>query len=439
MKKFLLVLLLFSAHDTSTMQTLAEKATHSGASRLMEIPFSQAEQNLGTLPLEVREQIKQALLRTYRFAIWKTCLNPLILGGINPGFRGSPTINAIALSKDHRYAFAGGEKGALCFWDLHQDPVVSAELKGHAHNISQIALSHNTNSAVSFERETVRIWDLSRLGQTSLISKVFNHAQRVPEAFALSDTNGMAVSGWQFNNLNISEWELEKGPQSAVQQVTSAVLRSRHDMVINSIKLSPTGRYALTTSANNRIIAWDLDKRALQTCTVIEGPAANVLCTAISRNGRFGATGSSDSTFRLYDFQQKKLVHEFHDDSKSMIRCVAISNDGTFALSAAWDSLVAIDVSKQPIVSEKLDAHICLVSFIALSEDGKGLLIASNNTVTFCDLDPLQKLTPLQALATIRFLLGTLSIENGAHVLSTLPEWLSSKLGLSGKFSEHTK
>jgi len=72
-----------------------------------------------------------------------------------------------------------------------------------------------------------------------------------------------------------------------------------------------------------------------------EGEQSQVRTVAVSRNGKFVASGSSDNTIIIYDAAtyKTKAILEGH---KSYVMSIAFSPDGTHLVSGSYDKTLKI-------------------------------------------------------------------------------------------------
>ena len=130
---------------------------------------------------------------------------------------------------------------------------------------------------------------------------------------------------------------------------------------------------------------------------------------ALSRGRKFLATGSMDSTARLWDVADGKEVRSFEGPA-SMVSTIAFSRDAKWLVSGNADHVARLwDVSKEGQQPKVLSGHSGPITSMVLTEDGKRLASASHDgTIRFWDLGTGQTLCRL-----LSFQGGTWAVTDG--------------------------
>ncbi|KAH6641786.1 hypothetical protein F5144DRAFT_643434 [Chaetomium tenue] len=155
-----------------------------------------------------------------------------------------------------------------------------------------------------------------------------------------------------------NRWIIEQAP---LQTYISALLFSPLDSIIRRMFAKEEPGWVLTKPAVERI--WS---QCLQT---FEGHGRPVSSVAFSSDSSRIASGSDDSTIRIWDAKLGKEVRklEGHDSS---ISSVAFSSDSSRIVSGSFDSTIRIWDVKSGKEVRKLEGHSDRVSSVALSSDG---------------------------------------------------------------------
>ncbi|HEV3084515.1 MAG TPA: serine/threonine-protein kinase [Gemmataceae bacterium] len=102
-----------------------------------------------------------------------------------------------------------------------------------------------------------------------------------------------------------------------------------------------------------------------------------VTALAVSRDGQFALSGSSDKTLKLWEINSGRLVQTFPGHTDRVLS-VALSPDGRQALSGSADRTVRLwDLSTGK--ARSFEGHAAAVTSVAFSPDGRQALSGSND------------------------------------------------------------
>ncbi|MBB5119965.1 hypothetical protein AF335_23015 [Streptomyces eurocidicus] len=118
----------------------------------------------------------------------------------------------------------------------------------------------------------------------------------------------------------------------------------------------------------------------------LKGHERDIVCLAVSRDGRFLATGGYDKNVKLWDLTagREKFTCEGHTDAAIS---VAFGADGTLLYSGAFKELLVWDVNSGA-AKEKLatyNGEFDYVSCLATSPDGKTLAVGVGSRIELMD------------------------------------------------------
>jgi len=143
-----------------------------------------------------------------------------------------------------------------------------------------------------------------------------------------------------------------------------------HTAPVRDIVISKDGHRALTTGFDDLVILWDLDKNEPRLEFV--GHEAAVNAAAFLGPDRIASVGD-DGTLRIWDAATAKPLLKIDAHAKKTVS-IAISPDGRFIATGAWDRLVKVwDAGTGRLVRE-FDGHRASVNAVAFTGDGRFVL-----------------------------------------------------------------
>ncbi|GFP82620.1 transcription initiation factor TFIID subunit 5 [Phtheirospermum japonicum] len=104
-------------------------------------------------------------------------------------------------------------------------------------------------------------------------------------------------------------------------------------------QFSPAGHYFASASHDRTARIWSVDR--IKPLRIMAGHLSDVDCVQWHANCTYVATGSSDRTVRLWDVQSGECVRMFIGH-RSMILCLAMSPDGRYMASGDEDGTIMI-------------------------------------------------------------------------------------------------
>ncbi|MGL5082217.1 MAG: protein kinase domain-containing protein [Microcoleaceae cyanobacterium] len=132
--------------------------------------------------------------------------------------------------------------------------------------------------------------------------------------------------------------------------------------------------------------------------TLMEKPGP-VWAIAVSSNGQIVASGNTDGTIDLLDFQTGKVLDTLRGHSHP-VSTLAISNDGRILVSGSGDNTIQVWDLQRGRLLKRLDGHQGWIYAVAISPDGRAIASASRDlTVRLWDMQTGQEFRQLQGNA----------------------------------------
>jgi len=146
-----------------------------------------------------------------------------------------------------------------------------------------------------------------------------------------------------------------------------------HTDGVNSISVSPDGRWALSGSDDKTLRLWEL--ATCQCVRTFEQHTGVVNCVAFSPDGRL-ALSASEGTLRLWELATGRCVRAFEKHGW-YVRSVSISPDGRWALSSSFDQPLRLWELATGRCVRTFEEHADKVRSVSISPDGRLALSGS--------------------------------------------------------------
>jgi WD40 repeat protein len=288
-------------------------------------------------------------------------------------------ITAVAFSPDSHWLATGGWDSTVRLWDLKAaDPQVNSKLL-HGNNgpISTLAFSPQGSWLASGGRDaTAYLWDVS-LFETS------THPSFIPVA--------LHAGGGHIRNLVFSpddRWLASIGSDNKAKLWNLTNDRpyenpiALHDINRMSFTFSPDGHWLATMSNSFNTTARLRDMTAVDpsaSANILSGHTSGITTIATSANADWLATGSYDSTVRLWnmkDFTKRPILLDQHTSS---INILAFNEKGNLLATGSSDNSTCVWSIPPTTSSAKPDLLRCLaghsngINALDFSADGRWL------------------------------------------------------------------
>ena len=171
----------------------------------------------------------------------------------------------------------------------------------------------------------------------------------------------------------------------AVEDSRERYVFNGHEFEVNSVALSPDGQYIVSGSSDKTIKLWDVKDRVL--LHTFDDHKSGVNSVAFSPDGQYIVSGSNDNTVKLWDIDNNKLVHTF-DKHEQSVKTVSFSPDGQYLVSGSNDKKLKLWHVEDKVLLHTYDAHKSGVNSVGFSPDGQYIVSGSDDkTVKLWDVE----------------------------------------------------
>ena len=254
----------------------------------------------------------------------------------------SDWVTCVAFSPDGATLASGGRDKMIHIWDLNKGKWWYA-LAGHSDRVAAVAFSPNGQVLASGSRDkSVLLWNLNK-GRRMLA--LIGHAEGV-EAVAFSADGEFLVSGSRDKTLRLWDWQTGRSICTLAEHgdwVRSTVFAGNFPHPNHTRGGLGKGLILVSGSRDGTAKLWRVDTQEGRGSLLrsFRDNSGDVLCVALSPDGRVLASGSRDGTVYLWDAQAGGLL-EILSGHGGEVLSVAFSADGGSLASGGGDRTVKI-------------------------------------------------------------------------------------------------
>lgn len=195
---------------------------------------------------------------------------------------------------------------------------------------------------------------------------------------------GIRLSPTLENTLNrMLEPDIKNRPQS-VEEVVNALKSQGRATIVQKSVISPQNQPKTLQNTQNlyqpTVVSQARPQSTPSRCLrTLSGHSGGVRCLAVSPDGEYIASGSSDKTVKIWRWQTGEEVFSFNSHQSGVL-ALAFSFDGEIIASGSGDKTIKLWNVSSGTELRTLTGHDDIVSAIALSPDGKTLASGSRDT-----------------------------------------------------------
>lgn len=289
-----------------------------------------------------------------------------------------------AVGPDGATAAASNDEGGVSVFGLERGEKMGT-LRGHTYVVWDCAFSPDGRHLVTAAWDsTLKVWDLSAVEEGS--ASITGHAGKTTGCGFDAGGRSLATAG---DDMRVMMWDPEDGSHRATLVPASGRIEG-----LNGIAVSPDGSLVATpgqapqTGDWGSAILWDATAGdGTQEVVRLEGHERGVLACAFSPDGRLLLTAGADRTLKVWDVATKTEVRTLSGHRAgsgdigrlaAWVTACAVSPDGSFAVSASSDRTLKLwDLATGREIGT-LRGHDGIVHTCAIGPDGS--LIASGDS-----------------------------------------------------------
>ncbi|KAM3112521.1 toll/interleukin-1 receptor domain-containing protein [Phormidesmis sp. 146-33] len=251
--------------------------------------------------------------------------------------------------------------------------------------VGGLAIASTGIAVFAFQQRRVAILQRNeaRLSAQSSTSLNLSASKLTLEALAEGLKAGHNLKQWEKDLDSGTSMQVKANLQQVVYRINERNRLEGHSYVVRSVSFSPDGQTIASGSTDSTVKLWDLQGRELQT---LKGHSSAVTSVSFRPDGQTIASGSTDNTVKLWDRQGRELQtlkgHSHH------VYSVSFSPDGQTIASGSWgwgDNTVRL-WDRQGQELQTLKGHGDAVSSVNFSPDGQTIASGSwDSTVKLWD------------------------------------------------------
>ncbi|MBD2775277.1 eIF2A-related protein [Iningainema tapete] len=276
----------------------------------------------------------------------------------------------------------GGEGGLIAsaskdrtvrLWSLNGKLLKT--LFGHKDEVMGVSFSPDGKmlASASFDT-TIKLWTIPDGKQIATLTghqeKVFsvNFSPNPPTPLAKGGEGGLIASAGADNTIKI--WRMEDRKQIATL--------AGHTASVNSTSFSPDGLTLASGSNDSSIKLWSLESKEMKT---LIGHTAAVYGIGYSPDGKTLASGSGDNTIKVWNLEKRQQIKTLKGHENT-INYVSYSPEGKMLASASLDQTIKIWNVANGKEIKTLRGHQDKVYGVTFSPDGKQIAsVSSDHTI----------------------------------------------------------
>ena len=286
----------------------------------------------------------------------------------------SDWIRSIAFGSDGKTLLSGSNDKTARLWDLQTGQLLHL-LTGHRKRVKCVGFSPDGETMLSCSPDgQIKAWDKAQLsdkktGDCHYTIKATSKSISLVNSLPISPTPDRAYFATGAEHGKVSLWNLQTGQWIRTLKA--------HSSPVLAATFNSDGKLLATGSQNSTIKLWDLDKQTNNPLySLPHAHLSQVLSLSISDRHQTLVSGGADRTIKLWDLNtgDRKQPHILEGHA-GRVWCVAISPDGQTIASASADYTVKLWNLQTGKPIKTLTGHLGEVRCLSFNHNGQ--LLAS--------------------------------------------------------------
>ena len=251
-------------------------------------------------------------------------------------------------------------------------------LRGFKEEVRCAQFSRDGNNIITTCGNVIQIWNTK---DGTCRQELIEHSNDILSV-SISNKDGLFASASKDDTIRI--WRVGKE-----KSILTIDLRKYNDSIPSSIDFSRDGLYLVSVSFSGTIRIWNVSTGSLKT-TICEGNRnvnEKVTCVAFVPDGRRVVSGGRDCVLRIWDIISRKCIKEYPGHGGGILD-LAVSNDGQYVATASSDKTIRIWNISENVMNKRfkpveclkvLEGHSEWVRSVSYNIDGNEIVSASDD------------------------------------------------------------
>lgn len=344
------------------------------------------------------------------------------------------TVSCIAMSADGKRIATGSDDCTVRIWDTKSDSGAEHILGSHQRGVSSVSISTDGRWILScgFD-DTVKVWDGKKKRVHRILQSGCSNLREVGITFdaltAIGVSNSLETQTWNIGGTSQKGFQTSKilDSRSARNEVAVSVdgarivagnlngelhvldtrrnlrasnedalndsMAKQYDQPVMCLSTSLNGQWAVSVSADDRVVVWDLDNPRTSKKEV-KSNMKNVTCVSVTNDGHRLILSSNDGTLLLWNVDRSLGEGHVVQNPSINVSSLCFSPDCSYFVSGNTDgSLVLWHTRSRRPVGPPVTAHTDVIRCITISSNGKWIVSGSaDHTVRLWERSKLREL-----------------------------------------------